>query len=417
MKKNLKYLLILLATILIGITLFQLEYINGIILMILIYIFFVYKYSKTKNKLYLFIIIAFTLRMIFIILDYSFELLPYGWDTGQFQSTALLIKNNLYNFRNLFYNISESTSVKSYSLFVSFIYTIFGSYEINIRIINALLGVLIAREVYDISIYTDFNKEMALKAAFLSVFWPSFIIFTSINMRDALIIFLTLNLIKQFFKFKEHIILNKLIFLLDFIFIFYLRKQNLPLFIFIFIVYFIWKKVKNSALIYKIISILGLAFSFFGVLYLLEANIFPLLSFDYIAREMEYRTSGGAAYLDWISYNNIFDMIIYLPIRSLYFLFAPFIWDISSNIFIIFAFLESTMLIGIILYTLRNFVISDKIYNKRILLLLIFLAIGVLGYAVVTANFGTAIRHKMTFMILIFILISPYFNVISIVDD
>jgi hypothetical protein len=110
-------------------------------------------------------------------------------------------------------------------------------------------------------------------------------------------------------------------------------------------------------------------------------------------------------------------MIIYLPIRSLYFLFAPFIWDISSNIFIIFAFLESTMLIGIILYTLRNFVISDKIYNKRILLLLIFLAIGVLGYAVVTANFGTAIRHKMTFMILIFILISPYFNVISIVDD
>ncbi|TDX42925.1 hypothetical protein C7954_11936 [Halanaerobium congolense] len=417
MKKNLKYLLILLATILIGIILFQLEYINVIILMILIYTFFVYKYSKTKNKLYLFIIIAFTLRMIFIILDYSFELLPYGWDTGQFQSTALLIKNNLYNFRNLFYNISESTSVKSYSLFVSFIYTILGSYEINIRIINALLGVLIAREVYDISIYTDFNKEMALKAAFLSVFWPSFIIFTSINMRDALIIFLTLNLIKQFFKFKEHIILNKLIFLLDFIFIFYLRKQNLPLFIFIFIVYFIWKKVKNSALIYKIISILGLAFSFFGVLYLLEANIFPLLSFDYIAREMEYRTSGGAAYLEWISYNNIFDMIIYLPIRSLYFLFAPFIWDISSNIFIIFAFLESTMLIGIILYTLRNFVISDKIYNKRILLLLIFLAIGVLGYAVVTANFGTAIRHKMTFMILIFILISPYFNVISIVDD
>jgi hypothetical protein len=417
MKNNLKYLLVLIAVFLIGIILFQVEYINVIIMMILIYTFFVYKYSKTKNKLYLIIIIAFTLRMVLVILDYSFELLPYGWDTGQFHGTALLIENNIYNFKNLFYNISQSTSVKSYSLFVSFVYTIFGSYEINIRIINAFLGVLIAREVYDISIYTDLNKEMALKGAFLSVFWPSFIIFTSINMRDALIIFLTLNLIKQFFKFNEHIILNKLIFILDFIFIFYLRRQNLPLFIFIFIVYFIWQKVKSSAYIFKIISVLGLAVSFFGVLYLLEANIFPLLSFDYIAREMEYRTSGGAAYLEWISYNNIFDMIIYLPVRSVYFLFAPFIWDISSNIFIIFAFLESTMLIGIILYTLRNFVVSDKIYNKRILFLLIFLAIGVMGYAAVTANFGTAIRHKMTFMILIFILISPYFNVISIVED
>jgi hypothetical protein len=316
-------------------------------------------------------------------------------------------KNNILAFRPIFYNISESTSVKSYSLFVSLVYLFFGSLEINIRIINAFIGIYIAKKAYDITLISGLNKNAANWVLYLLSFWPSFILYTSINMRDPLIIFLTLNLIKRFFLLSKQKIVNTTILALNLFFITYLRKQNLPLLILIFISYFIFKKIIKKNSFYKILAFILLIIFIIGVFYVINTNMFNYLSFKYIENEMEGRTRGGSAYLEWINYNSFFDILRFLPLRIAYFLFGPFVWDLKINsVFILFSFIESFIFLGLFIFGFKNILDKRNLYNNKLLFLLIFLVIGSAGYASITANYGTAIRHKMTFMVIMFIFIS-----------
>lgn len=385
---------------------YKVSYGSVIFLVVFFYLFLLYKGSKTKNKLYFILILAFTVRLLFILLDYFYGLVPYSWDTSTFHQTAILIKNNILNFRYIFFNIGESLSVKSYSFFVSIIYLIFGSYEINIRVINAFMGIYIAKKAYDITLIAGLKKSAAKWVLYLLSFWPSFILYTSINMRDPLIILLTLNLIKSFFLVKKQKI-NIVFIILDLIFIFYLRVQNLPLFILIFIFYFFIKKLFDQKMIYKVIAIILILISFLSLFYIINYNIIDFLNINYIKNEMEGRTRGGSAYLEWIDYNSIFDVIRFLPLRMVYFLFGPFLWDLKiNNLMILFSFFEAFIFLFLFIFGFKNIFNKRNLYNDKLLFLIIFLFIGAAGYASITANYGTAIRHKMTFMIIIFILIS-----------
>lgn len=407
-KSNKILFVILIIFILIIFFLYQTSLGSGLVLLLLFYSYLIYKVAKTGKKLYVFLILAFTIRVIFILLDNFYGLVPYGWDTGKFHGTALLIKDNILAFRPIFFNIAESFSVKSYSFLVSIIYLILGSHEITIRIINAFIGVYIAKQAYQIALIAKLNKNSANWLMILIGIWPSFILYTSINMRDPLIILLTLDLIKRFFLMNQSKLINSLIFLVDLSFIYYLRKQNIYLFAIIILFYLFAKKFIYSRVKYKIISLI----IFLGaILYLIHSKISPTLNLNYIISEMELRTRGGAAYLEWMDYRSVIDIIKFIPLRAVYFLFGPFIWDLSvKNIFMLFAFIESFIFLILFILGIKGLFDKKNLYNERLLFLLTFLVIGVAGYASITANYGTAIRHKMTFMIIIFIFISKSFS-------
>lgn len=410
-KSNKILFVIFMIFILITFLLYQTSLGSGLILLLLFYFYFFYKTAKTKKKIYLFLILAFTIRVIFILLDNFYGLVPYEWDTGQFHNTAILIKNNILNFRSIFYNINESISVKSYSFFVSIIYIIFGSHEITIRIVNAFIGVYIAKQAYNIALMVSLNKNSAFWVFNLVAFWPSFVLYTSINMRDSLIIFLTLDLIIRIFMFMKRKKFNLFLILFDFYFIYNLRKQNLFLFVLIILSYYIVNNFLKSNNKFKFYYLILVICFFTGIIYLIQLNILPFLNIDYIAGEMEYRTSGGTAYLESLSYNNIFDIIKYIPIRSIYFLFGPFVWNLSKiNIFMLFSVIESSLFLILFIFGIKGIFDRNNLHNSKLLFLLTFLIIGVAGYASITANYGTAIRHKMTFMIIIFIFISRSFS-------
>ena len=83
---------------------------------------------------------------------------------------------------------------------------------------------------------------------------------------------------------------------------------------------------------------------------------------------------------------------------------------LPSTIKAIVALIVGSAVLKIVLAIIKGLFNRDNLYNSRLLFLLNFLIIGVAGYASITANYGTAIRHKMTFMILIFIFISRSFS-------
>ena len=119
---------------------------------------------------------------------------------------------------------------------------------------------------------------------------------------------------------------------------------------------------------------------------------------SYSTREMEWRSSGGSAYLQSMRYDSWIDILRYIPVRFIHFTFGPFIWEIK-NIFHLFAFLEAILIIMFFYYTLKTFSKYKNKYNFNLqILLLLFGFFGLISNAIIDSNYGTAIRHRMIYV-------------------
>ncbi|MEX1211400.1 MAG: glycosyltransferase family 39 protein [Balneolaceae bacterium] len=109
----------------------------------------------------------------------------------------------------------------------------------------------------------------------------------------------------------------------------------------------------------------------------------------------EARSEGGAVYLQNLTASNPVDILWQAPIRSLYFVYAPFPWNIRS-ITHLKGFIDSGFLIyfTFLMWTYRRELWANKIYRYLLLILLLYIAAFSFG----TANFGSAIRHKAKFL-------------------
>ncbi len=364
------------------------------------------EYFKNRDKIYLIMLAGFVLRLLFILLDNNFDFLPYDWDTTEYHLIAMQIKENILAGNNIFSNVSTSISYRSYSFFSAILYLIFGSHEIVIRIFNAFLGILIAKKVYDIVLLTKLNDKIATYVAFLVTFWPSFFLFTSINMRESLIIFITCDLIIRYIKLYSKKEYHFIILAVDFILLALLRKQNLPLYLFIIILHFLFEQFRKKSKRFKLTAGLIIVILIFCGIIIIDSNL-DLLSFKYFAAQMEARTRGGSAYLEWMEYDSIIDIFKYLPLRFLYFTFGPFIWDIE-NLFMFFVFLQSSVLIVLSLLTAKYFYDSGFKANREMIFLLMFMLIGLAANSLIDANYGTSFRHRMPYIIPLFIFSSVY---------
>jgi len=99
------------------------------------------------------------------------------------------------------------------------------------------------------------------------------------------------------------------------------------------------------------------------------------------------------------------DIIKYLPIRFLYFTFGPFLWSANTN-FIVFSSLESLIgwfsFILIIINVKKLFILQDR-YGIAILYIFTFAIISLMAMSIVDSNFGTATRHRLIYMPIIYI--------------
>src|SRR5690606_37959329 len=106
-----------------------------------------------------------------------------------------------------------------------------------------------------------------------------------------------------------------------------IRQQNAVLLIVILAPVTFYVVYKQSNSIYKMLMIL----IFVGItsliyFFLMSKGYSKYFNVEYFTKEMNYRSSGEAAYLTWMSYEGILDILLYSPIRILYFIFTPFPW-------------------------------------------------------------------------------------------
>ncbi|MEX0780242.1 MAG: hypothetical protein WD491_12070 [Balneolales bacterium] len=111
--------------------------------------------------------------------------------------------------------------------------------------------------------------------------------------------------------------------------------------------------------------------------------------------EVENRTTGNAVYLAGMTTSNPVDMLWQAPIRSIYFLFSPFPWDIRAFPHLK-GFIDSGFLfyISFLMWSYRKELWENDVFRYLFYILVIFILVFSFG----ASNFGTAIRHKSKFL-------------------
>jgi len=384
------------------------------LVLLLISVLSAYLVAGNKNfgsNLSYVLLAAFLLRVVVALADHLFHFLPYAWD--DYVTTGLQIKTNLQYGYPLFYGIAESIHVKSYALVNAAIFAIFGDYEILVRILNCFLGTLVAERVYRISRELDGSEKSAMLAAGLAAFFPSFVLFSALNMRDALIFFLSVDALWRVMLILEHRKkMNYLVVLLEIVVLYTLRIQNVLLYAAIFMIFlmlrYYLKSGRRPANAVLLITVTGVLFLLF------VGGDFALKVLEYTTAELQWRATGGSAYLTNVTYNSWFDVIRWLPVRFLYFTFGPFPWEIR-NAFMLLGFLESLiilLLFAVFLISLRGRIRAPE--ANLTLLLIAFAVVGLAANSIIDSNYGTAIRHKMNYIFVLFVFAARYLERFSI---
>ncbi|WP_373331804.1 hypothetical protein P6F15_07860 [Thiopseudomonas alkaliphila] len=374
------------------------------------YVFIIFWLSlKIRDKvlrLLFFISGAITLGLCFLSLKITlpfsgadalvFERLAWAWSQGSF--TEVL-----------------STFDPSKSYLISSITAVF--YYFNGRepfiptIINGALGVFIV--YFSLKLFNEvWGKEAPRKLLFflLVAFSPMLTINSAIILRENYIALFILLATINLAKFANTG--NKLsaVFFVVFTLISSFFHGGTILYILGLPLYFLFSKgaMSNTAKVFWVF----LFFAIFAVLlnYMEFGKIKEIqeggISAEDMAERLQNIQDANTTYLSGLIPSNAFDILWQTPIRALFFLTKPFIWDIRAFGHAI-AFVDALIWIFILFTIYKN---RKAIYaNPAALAILSCCVIAVFVFAYGTSNYGTAIRHRTKFYVEMLVLAAPFF--------
>jgi hypothetical protein len=355
------------------------------------------------------LIIAAVFRMLLTILNEFVTIFPPQSDSVLYNLQAMQIIENSARNLPVFYDSPHSQSVHSYSFFLALFYRWAGLMPLLTSTINIVLGLLTALLVYRLSLLIFENRRAANIALIMTLFFPTFIAFTTYVLRDALILFFTFLMLYtgMLAALGRSRIVNAAIALISFVLIGIYRVQNLYLYGAIGVGYlllalFLSKRLKT---IKWALLLVGVAV----MVYVLIANReLVQLIINYPLRAQPLRAGGASVYLENMEYRSLFDLIRYLPLRFIYFTFGPFLWNVYSASMLLSA-LESLVVVATFILTVLYF------RKKKVALhlsaqwfLLFFCLTCLLANALVDSNFGTSVRHRIPYVIFFFMFTGAY---------
>ena len=144
----------------------------------------------------------------------------------------------------------------------------------------------------------------------------------------------------------------------------------------------------------------------FSVSYL--GNFNSLLNFEIYLESTEVATRGNASWPEWTKIDSYSEVIYKAPLRSLYFVFSPFPWDVKETKHLIGMF-DSFFYIYFVYLIICNIKNVWRDRGLRVILFILLAYLFVFGFGV--GNFGTGIRHRSKFVIIFIILAAPLIKI------
>lgn len=353
-----------------------------------------------KDNKQIFILVFFNTIMKLILaylIVYYYEKVKFiphlGRDERAFFTLATNLSRDLTGFSN---KIRGGAYVKLFSLIFRFI----GSNKFFGQYINILLF-LTSYMIY----YDNFRKVNSLALDLLILFLPHQFIITSSFLRESMIIFFVTLSLKYFLVenySKTNILLAIFFNLIASMFHSGVIVMSM-VYVFVFIFYSPEKdKLNYGAKSFLIFFLMVIFIS--SLYYLFEEFIDTKLlqkirvdSFEQFASVGNY-IEGGSQYLGKYKVNKPKDLLLFIPLKAIYFIGSPFPWDwrgIKDILSFVFDTLFYLTPLLISFFNMKK--VRKNIFNYSVLWILI-LSIIVYGYG--TFNAGTAIRHRGKFIFL-----------------
>lgn len=396
---------------------------------ILITFLFIKKNPQTKN----FLFVALFLRSFLVIVDQYFYPLPGSMMDGWTFEHVSLDYSQRYGF-SIIYKLFDGNSY-FLSKIISILYTITETRSpMMANMISVGVGTATVQLIYRLS-FILWGSRVALKAGWFATFFPSLVLYSAIMMREIYVVFFTtyaliwcvnfidekkfIYLVKSFFGFfgaalfHGPMILGFFIFLM-FIFFTLLKENN----------YFIRFKKKNihQLLILPLflLPIITYLMGYYSIPKLGNIDNFGDLRSENQSKvsnikerliwkinkatRSTFNSNSGSQFPSWTIPENMAEIIYLTPIRIIYFLYAPFPWDIKRPAHLMGLF-DVIFYLYLSICILRNRKILFE--NPKTRFLIIILALYVTIYSFGVGNFGTSIRHRVKFIEILIAIAAP----------
>jgi len=384
------------------------------------------KYPHAKN----FLLIALFLRSVCVIFDHYFTPLPDSLgDASAFEKKAYFYSEN-YGLNIFTVSIFQDSSY-FISKFISIFYTLLERSPLLAKMLSVGFGTGSVLLIYNLA-FIIWDKKIALKAGWIAAIFPSFILYSSLILREVYVVFFLTYALIGCMKFisKENFIsliqatlgflmaglFHGPIFLGLFVFLsivclktikennFFIRfkKKNLyyifllPLFLIPIISYFLGNYAIPKLGNFKDFSIKNENNKIISTT--LEKKIIWKIN---KATRASNDNPLGASFPKWTIPNDSKEIVFLVPIRMLYFLYSPFPWDIKKTIHII-GLIDALFYVYITYCIIRN---KKKLFNNHQTIILIAILFSyVFIYSFGVGNFGTGIRHRIKFIGILIVL-------------
>ncbi|PNR88797.1 MULTISPECIES: glycosyltransferase family 39 protein [Petrotoga] len=363
------------------------------------------KNPSIKVALLIAFIVRFTLALIQF---YAFPLPDSTADAVTFERVAwdMASQGNLIQ--------TFTFGARFYSWIISIFYSLFGVRSpLFMQSLNVLLGILIVFNVYKITkiIYND--ERVSSIAALIASLYPTLALYSAITLREAFFTYFASAGIIFFVKWlKENNISTFLLAIILFLLssLFHTAGFFLIISAFLVLLFEVFKFLKKMKLPVRRITLV-----FFGIIVIVfmitsgvgtDKIIGFLISEDpaeaLITTQIAYQR-GRTAFPAFLIQDSLIGTILVLPIRFLYFVFSPFIWDISAAADIV-GLIDALILI-ILFWNIFKFKRYDQ--NKDVVkIMTFFLILTLLTTSLGVNNVGAAIRHRTKFVPIIISLAS-----------
>jgi len=378
----------------------------------MIFFFIALRRPKISNILY----VALILRVFVILLGHYVVVLP--------DSTADAQGFEWYSWQLAeggFFNVVSSFDLETHRFFwfLALPYSLLGRSFLMLQSFSLLCGmgtIYLGWKVASIL----WNNTVANKVGWTIALFPSLILYSALIMREVYIGFFLLVAIYGICKWYKTESFKSLIIIVAGFSGASLLHGTLMVGGLAFAIIFCisaFKKmfisIVNNRLDFKILII------FLLVLYSLQLFTSNKISVSYLGsfaeatdtkiltRKTIYSSSGKAAWPKWLSINSTAELIYKAPMRSLYFVFAPFPWNVKATKHFIGMF-DSFLYMYLVYLISINIKDIWRDPSLRIILLLLLIYIFIYGFGV--GNFGTGIRHRSKFVIFFILLAGPYIH-------
>ena len=112
---------------------------------------------------------------------------------------------------------------------------------------------------------------------------------------------------------------------------------------------------------------------------------------------------GRASYLGSLQPDSWIDVLVQTPVRLAYFLGAPFVWMVGG-VRDLWGFLDGTFLLMLCVLLVSQSIRGRAWRRRAYATVALMVAAAIIGFSVVTSNYGTAFRHRAKFVPALFVL-------------